>query len=94
MRKAYEGELVAVGEEAWVFRWGPIARIARGKFLSQSLGATLMDPKERTGMPPFCAINGAFTPFIFLFLDALTILMLLLVYCGCRRCASTVRQVC
>ena len=62
MRKAYEGELVAVGEEAWVFRWGSIARIARGKFLSQSLGATLMDPNERTGMPPFCAINGVFTP--------------------------------
>ena len=94
MRKAYEGELVAVGEEEWIFQWGPIAEIARGKFLSQALGSTLTDPKERTGMPPFCAINGVFTPFISLFLDVLTILMLLLVHCGCRRCASTVRQVC
>ena len=68
MRKAYEGELVAVGEEEWIFQWGPIAEIARGKFLSQALGSTLMDPKERTGMPPFCAINGVFAPFISLFL--------------------------
>ena len=94
MRKAYEGELVAVGEEEWIFQWGTIPEIARGKFLSQVLGSRLMDPQERTGMPPFCAINGVFTPFIFLFLDVLTILMLLLVYCGCRRCASTVRQAC
>ena len=64
MRKAYEGELVAVGEEEWIFQWGSIAEIARGKFLSQALGSTLMDPKERTGMPPFCAINGVFTSFI------------------------------
>ena len=94
MRKAYEGELVAVGEEEWIFQWGPIPAIARGTFLSQVLGSRLMDPQERTGMPPFCAINGVFTSFNSLFLDVLIILMLLLVHCGCRRCASIVSSVC
>ena len=62
LRKAYEGELVSAGDdESWEVRWGHVPDIARGYWLSQSLGAELMDVHKRTGMPPFCAINGVFT---------------------------------
>ena len=50
-------------EASWNFRWGEIPSGAgRGtRFIAQSLGAKLMEPGERTGMPPFCAIDGVFT---------------------------------
>ena len=61
LRRAYEGELVSPGEnESWEFRMGDVPDVARGYWLSQSLGAELMEVHKRTGMPPFCAINGVF----------------------------------
>ena len=57
-RKAYEGELVAVGEECWELVDGHIDRIAYGTYLANSLGLRLMTD-ERTGMPPIVAIDGS-----------------------------------
>ena len=57
-RKAYEGELVAL-TTSWTWKYGRVPDIARGTWLSQELGSVLMrDVRERTGVPPVCAING------------------------------------
>ena len=61
LRKAYEGELVAIGEEKWKWKWGDIPQIAKGQWLSGCLGKRLMEEPYRTGMPPFCAIDGSLT---------------------------------
>ena len=67
-RKAYEGELVAVGEECWELVDGYIDRIAYGTYLANSLGLRLMTD-ERTGMPPIVAIDGSLTLLFFWFLS-------------------------
>ena len=64
-RKAYEGELVAVGEERWELVPGNIERIAWGDFIANSLGYKLMY-EERTGMPPVVAIDGSLALLCFL----------------------------
>ena len=61
-RKAYEGELVAVGEELWELVPGKIDHIASGSYLAHTLGLRLMtEVQSRTGMPPVVAINGFLT---------------------------------
>ena len=67
-RKAYEGELVAVGDECWELVDGYIDRIAHGTHLANSLGLKLMT-EERTGMPPIVAIDGSLTLLFFWFLS-------------------------
>ena len=67
-RKAYEGELVAVGDECWELVDGHIDRIAQGTYLANSLGLKLMK-EERTGMPPIVAIDGSLTLLFFWFLS-------------------------
>ena len=58
-RKAYEGELVAL-TTSWKCTAGRVADISHmGTWLSQESGSVLMyDTRQRTGVPPVCAING------------------------------------
>ena len=56
LREAYEGELVAVGEEEWVKKDGCIPAICSGGFISNKLGHDLM--AQRSGMIPTAVING------------------------------------
>ena len=64
-RKAYEGELVAIGEEKWCLVEGKIADVTndwRHTYMGNDLAEQLMKQyRSRTGMPPFCVINGSLT---------------------------------
>ena len=71
-RKAYEGELVAIGEEEWVKSAGVVPSICYGNFIANSLGAELME--RRDGLIPTAVINGERWLFFFVLCSVVGIL--------------------